>query len=70
MVDENYLILLVVLSSHKLIDLRKITGMKSGYVDLSTRYGKVFIKTNNKEEANKAIENISDFIDHLSVIKL
>lgn len=69
-VDYKYLVLMIVMDSHGLIDLNKISGLKEGYIEMISRQNKFIVKTISKEMAGEAIERISDFIDSLSVHKL
>jgi hypothetical protein len=69
-VDYNYLTLLIVLARHRMLDLKQISGLKEGYIDLVGKHRKMVVKTASESAAGEAIERISDFIDRLSVIKL
>ena len=69
-VDHNYLILLIVLSNHRMIDLKQISGLTEGYIDRVSKHRKMVEKTTSETAAGEAIERISDFLDKLSVIKL
>lgn len=69
-VDYNYLILLLVLSKHRLVDLKQVSGLQQGYIDLVGWQSKLVVKTNNEAAAGAAIERLSDYIDRLSVVRL
>jgi hypothetical protein len=69
-VDYKYLVLMIVMNGHGMIDIKKISGLEEGYIQMVSRKNKLIVKTTNKEVAGEAIERISDFIDSLSVHKL
>lgn len=69
-VDQNYLQLLNALNRIRIINVREIAGLKDGDVYLKAGLRKMVVRAGSNEEAEKAIERISDYIDKLSVVKL
>ncbi len=61
---------MIVLSGHRMIDLKKISGLKEGYIEMVSNKSKLILKTITEEAAGEAIQRVSDFIDTLSVLKL
>lgn len=46
-VDHKYIILLIVMNSRRLINVKEISGLKRGYIDLYGKFNKVSVKTVN-----------------------
>lgn len=69
-VDQNYLLLLNTLNKLRIINIREIAALKEGEVYLKAGLRKMVIRAASNEEAEKAIEKISDYIDKLSLVKL
>lgn len=46
-VDYNYLVLLMVLSKHKMVNLKEISGLEEGYIELESRKCRLIVKTVN-----------------------
>lgn len=69
-VDQNYLLLLNALNKLRIISIREIAALKDGDVYLKAGPRKIVVRAVTSEEAEKAIERISDYIDKLSIVKL
>jgi hypothetical protein len=69
-VDYKYLVLMIVMSGHGMVDLKKVSGLKEGYIEMVSYKCKLIVKTTTEAAAGEAIQRISDFVDTLSILKL
>jgi hypothetical protein len=44
-VDYNYLVLLLVLNGYRIVDLKQISGLKEGYIEIVSKQRKLIVKT-------------------------
>lgn len=67
--DGRYLTLLTVMSSTSLVNIREITALKEGFIDIDRKINRLLIRA-PKQDVDSAAEKISLFIDRLALMKL
>jgi hypothetical protein len=67
--DGRYLTLLTVMSSTSLVNIREITALKEGFIDIDRKINRLLIRA-PKQDVDSAAEKISFFIDRLALMKL